>query len=851
MNTTQLNTVTSEDNTENNAIRLPSGNMAYILSFLIPVVVLVAVYAARKIYPFGDNCYLRSDMYHQYAPFYSELWNKLANGGSMKYSWNMGLGVNFTALYAYYLSCPLNWLIFIFPQKYMIEIMNVLIILKLALSSLSCTYYLSKEFHTNSISISIFGMFYALSGYIAAYCWNIMWLDCIVLLPLIVLGLTRLVRENKGFLYCISLGLAILSNYYISIMICMFLVFYFIVLMIALPRTSWKEYVKRFLNFALYSLLAGGLSAILLIPELYALTYTVSSNISFPKTLSNYFPIMEMLIRHLYSVEVHTGLEHYPNIYCGVGVFLLFPLYIMNNRISTKEKAGKCMILLMFLIAFNMNIPNFIWHGLHYPNSLPCRQSFIYIFVLLTMCYDAFKDIRYFSKNQLTTALFTALCFLLIAEQMYSGDTYDFKIFYISGIFILVYMFLIYLYRNKKTAVPVFIFLFFLCTILECALNLEATGFSTTGRSSYLSDTDSIDELLDYVSTQDDSFYRLEKFSGYRSKNDDAWHGYRGVSNFSSTANGGLTTFLGALGCEHSTNAYGYNGATFLTSSMLSVKYIFSSTQLTENRLMSFFASNGNRYMYKLNYTLPLGFMVTDELEDLWDIKSTNPFLVQNDFLYTTTGYDGIFAQIPTESISSSSVRVKTLVDQQIYLYVMSGTESVNVYIDDECKNYSIKHNRIIDIGIINEGQEVRVTSDNTTDTISLLAYTIDEDRFIEAYELLNDEGLEISEFDDTHITGTITANEDGLMFTSIPYDKGWHVKVDGEKVDTVEIKEALIGIPLSAGTHTVTFSYTPQGYYLGVAITSICVIMLMIIYLAADSRYKKLWNRINSKWRK
>jgi uncharacterized membrane protein YfhO len=323
------------------------------------------------------------------------------------------------------------------------------------------------------------------------------------------------------------------------------------------------------------------------------------------------------------------------------------------------------------------------------------------------------------------------------------------------------------------------------------------------------------------------------------------------VSNFSSTANGGLTTFLGALGCEHSTNAYGYNGATFLTSSMLSVKYIFSSTQLTENRLMSFFASNGNRYMYKLNYTLPLGFMVTDELEDLWDIKSTNPFLVQNDFLYTTTGYDGIFAQIPTESISSSSVRVKTLVDQQIYLYVMSGTESVNVYIDDECKNYSIKHNRIIDIGIINEGQEVRVTSDNTTDTISLLAYTIDEDRFIEAYELLNDEGLEISEFDDTHITGTITANEDGLMFTSIPYDKGWHVKVDGEKVDTVEIKEALIGIPLSAGTHTVTFSYTPQGYYLGVAITSICVIMLMIIYLAADSRYKKLWNRINSKWRK
>ena len=81
------------------------------------------------------------------------------------------------------------------------------------------------------------GIFYALSGidYGGVHGWNIMWLDCILLFPLIVYGLERLVREQKGMLYCVTLGLSILSNYYISIMTCLFLVLYFIALLI------WKN----------------------------------------------------------------------------------------------------------------------------------------------------------------------------------------------------------------------------------------------------------------------------------------------------------------------------------------------------------------------------------------------------------------------------------------------------------------------------------------------------------------------------------------------------------------------------------------------------------------------------------
>lgn len=832
---------------------IPSGRITYLLSFLIPMVVLLSIYAARKIYPFfnGDNCYLRSDMYHQYAPFFAELWNKLSNGEAMTYSWNMGLGVNFVALYAYYLSCPLNWFIFLFPQKYLIEVMNVLIILKLSLSSLTFTWYLGKKSGSTNILISVFGMFYALSGYVAAYCWNIMWLDCILLLPLIILGLERLVRENKCFLYCLTLGLAILSNYYISIMICMSLVVYFIVLMVAQQKMAMKDYIIKSVNFGVFSLLAGGLAAILLIPELYALKYTVSSNISFPRTLTNYFPIMEMLIRHLSNVPVHTGLEHYPNIYCGVGVFLLIPLYLFNERISIREKFGKCLILLVFLTSFNMNVPNFIWHGFHYPNSLPCRQSFIYCFVLLTMCYDAFRDMKYFTSRQITTAGLAALSFLLISEQCYSGDTYNFKIFYISGAFILFYLFLMYLYQNRKVVTPVFIFLFFLSTILECALNMEATGFSTTGRSYYLSDYDSMKSILAYLDEQDDSFYRMEKFSGYRSKNDDAWHGYRGVSNFSSTAHGGITDYLNFMGCESSTNAYGYNGATFLTSSMLSVKYIVSSSELVESKLMSYCHCADNRYLYRMNYTLPLGYMVTSQLEDEWDTQSSNPFIVQNDFLLTTTGIGDIFTPLVTESISGSSCHVKVDKPEHVYLYVSSGTDSVNVYIDDTSKNYNIRHNYIIDIGMISPEQVVRVSSEDPDNSISLLAYTIDEDRFIMSFDMLNDEGLQVTDFDDTHIRAEIDVKRGGLLLTSIPYDKGWTVLIDGRPAKILEVKDAFLGIDLNVGTHTLEFSYAPEGYNLGLTITIVCVIILIAIYMATDDHYEKLIRKISKKRRK
>lgn len=812
---------------------IPGGGITYIIAFVIPLIIMTALYIAREIYPFGNNCYLRSDMYHQYAPFFSELWNKLRLGESMTYSWDIGMGTNFTALYAYYLASPSNWFIVLFPQKYMIEIMNVIIILKLCLSSLTFTYYISKHFNTRKCTIALFGMFYALSGFVAAYSWNIMWLDCLVLLPLIILGLERLVNENRCFLYCITLGLCIYTNYYIAIMVCISVVLYFIVLMAAYKGTRRPViYVKKFLNFAIYSLLAGGLAACLLLPEFYAFTLSASNNIEFPKKLSLYFSILNMVTRHLINVPVHLGLDHYPNIYCSVAVLLLFPLYVMDKKVDLREKIGKSAFVLIFLTSFNLNIPNFIWHGFHFPNSLPCRQSFIYVFFLLTMCYEALSHLKSMTTKQLGGALWIAIGILLFIEQVFTVDeTYDFTIVYISGAFILVYALIMLIHLKHEFKVPVIIFIAFSLCIIECTINMDSTGIGTTSRSSYLLDYDAVKTVTQTVADDDSSFYRMDKKFGSRSNNDGAWHNYHSISTFSSTSNGAMEKFFGELGFEHSFNAYKYNGATLVTESLFSVKYAISNRILTESPLRSYYTGSDGEFIYKNNYTLPIGFMTYNDPYG-WEADSANDAGIanQNSLIKNLTGISNVFT-LTYENATDASFEVKPVKAGHLYMIVRNTScDTVTATINSSEYTYKDlkKGGTIIDLGYATPDDIIVISGDTS---MNASVYTLESSRFIEAFNILNNNSLNVSEFTNNKITGTVNASKDATLICSIPYDKGWSVYIDGKKAETNDIYGALISVNVPAGEHTVTLKYMPVNFILGCIITSLCIIILIGIY--------------------
>lgn len=808
-------------------------------AFFVPVLVLVVIFAQRGIFPFGEECFLRTDMYHQYAPFFSEFQYKLTHGGSLLYSWDIGMGVNFSALYAYYLASPMNWLVALCPRQFLIEFMTVLIVIKTGLSGLFFTWYLRKHTGTREFGSCFFGIFYALSGYMAAYSWNIMWLDCILLFPVILFGLERLVKEKKGMVYCIALGLSILSNYYISIMICIFMVIYAAVLVILYPPKKGKEFAATAGRFTLYSLLAGGLAAVVLLPEIYALQATASGNFDFPKTVSSYFSIFDMIARHMGNVQTEIGLDHWPNIYCGVAVLMLLLLYLGNKNIKIKEKAVYFSLLLFFYASFSVNVLNFIWHGFHYPNSLPCRQSFIYIALVLVMCYKAYLELKNTPWKHIVMAFWGAAAFVILAEKLVDNEEqFHFAVFYAAILFLALYTGCIYLYHSRKWCRDGVLLAVLGLVFCESAVNMAVTSIPTTSRTAYVKDNE--DTMLLADSIRSSVFYRIEKGES-RTKNDGAWMNFPSASLFSSVASAAMSDFFKSVGCESSTNAYSVKGSTPFIDALFATRYGIYPDQQPADGLKEQIGRQGSMWFYENKYTLPVGFVMPQDMETNWVLDSGNPANVQND-LSSVLGVSNLL--VPAEGVSEGKKFTFTAdASGDYYVYVTNKkVEEVSAEIGERSLSFdNVDRGYFLELGYLPKGQEVILQS-KTDGNPAMQAeiWRFDPEAMEEIYQCLSKSPLELSSWTDTGLAGSINTPEGGTMFTSIPYDKGWKIWVDGTAVSGRPVFDAFLGVDLEPGEHKIRLSYEPQGLKTGAVITGVSAAAVAALAVCGWMKNKK-----------
>ncbi len=808
-------------------------------AFFVPVLVLVVIFAQRGIFPFGEECFLRTDMYHQYAPFFSEFQYKLTHGGSLLYSWDIGMGVNFSALYAYYLASPMNWLVALCPRQFLIEFMTVLIVIKTGLSGLFFTWYLRKHTGTREFGSCFFGIFYALSGYMAAYSWNIMWLDCILLFPVILFGLERLVKEKKGMVYCIALGLSILSNYYISIMICIFMVIYAAVLVILYPPKKGKEFAATAGRFTLYSLLAGGLAAVVLLPEIYALQATASGNFDFPKTVSSYFSIFDMIARHIGNVQTEIGLDHWPNIYCGVAVLMLLLLYLGNKNIKIKEKAVYFSLLLFFYASFSVNVLNFIWHGFHYPNSLPCRQSFIYIALVLVMCYKAYLELKNTPWKHIVMAFWGAAAFVILAEKLVDNEEqFHFAVFYAAILFLALYTGCIYLYHSRKWCRDGVLLAVLGLVFCESAVNMAVTSIPTTSRTAYVKDNE--DTMLLADSIRSSVFYRIEKGES-RTKNDGAWMNFPSASLFSSVASAAMSDFFKSVGCESSTNAYSVKGSTPFIDALFATRYGIYPDQQPADGLKEQIGRQGSMWFYENKYTLPVGFVMPQDMETNWVLDSGNPANVQND-LSSVLGVSNLL--VPAEGVSEGKKLTFTAdASGDYYVYVTNKkVEEVSAEIGERSLSFdNVDRGYFLELGYLPKGQEVILQSQTDGNpAMQAEIWRFDPEAMEEIYQCLSKSPLELSSWTDTGFAGSINTPEGGTMFTSIPYDKGWKIWVDGTAVSGRPVFDAFQGVDLEPGEHKIRLSYEPQGLKTGAVITGVSAAAVAALAVCGWMKNKK-----------
>ena len=272
-------------------------NWCYYLSFAIVAVVMLVVCIAEKIAPFGENSLTLVDSVHQYLPFFSELRDKLLHERSLLYTWNVALGSNFVSLAAYYLMSPFNLLLLLFGKEQIAAVTCFLMCLKITLTAVAMVHFLSYkdgEKKRNFLIVTI-SVAYAFSNYVIGYNWNTMWLDCIMIFPLIMLGFQRMLEERDPKLYVLSLFYALYCNYYIGYIICLFLVLWFFVY----EHKTVKRFFINGFRFAVYSLLSGGMAAFILLPAYHGIMATAAGDMAIPKG-TWYGNIFVMLRQRLY-----------------------------------------------------------------------------------------------------------------------------------------------------------------------------------------------------------------------------------------------------------------------------------------------------------------------------------------------------------------------------------------------------------------------------------------------------------------------------------------------------------------------------------------------------------------------
>ena len=814
----------------------------YIAAFGLPFFICVIICIGNGVYPFGDNCILHIDMYHQYCPFFTEFLNKLQSGGSLQYSWNLGLGSDFVSLYAYYLASPLNFLILLCPKSHVIEFMTLLIILKISASGLTFFLYIRHHYklvgkdgrmHKNQVIPAIvFSTAYALSGFVAAYSWDIMWMDCIALFPLIMIGLERLVQEKKAGLYYITLALCIFCNYYISIMICIFLVFAFILLFFSQKKGKGGAVLR----FGWYSLLAGASSAILLLPEIAVLSVSGSAEGGFPKTAEFYFNILAELGRGAAVTSVYTGNDHWPNLYAGAFSLFLVWIYVLNRRISWKEKVPRIAMLAFFLVSFAENQLDYIWHGMHFPQALPGRQSFLYSFVLLSMGFAAVRKRKGTKIWHIAVAAIVSMMLLLLAGW-YGDETVTEPVsLVITALFICVYAvtFVLTKITGKKKRLAFAQFAVFVA-VAELAINMAATGFGTTSRVAYTEKQTDYENLLETAKEDNEEtgsgFYRVED-TERKTKNDDSLYGYASATIFSSLMNLDVSHLFQSLFMEGGKNFYCYNGATPLSSSLFSVKYMLSDSALEESPYRTLIGGSGSSFLYRNNYSLPLGFVMDEQAIANWT-SSTADRMASLNSLTSALGAEGqmLYPATCVTDANAGDTTINIAEDGYYYAdYVSCTSDTLTVNRSDGwTKQYSkTSHRYLIELGECKAGDEIHILNSNM-ESIEFQVYQLNEKVVQQAFDTLNAQTIQLTDMTDRKIEGKIQVQNAGRLILSVPADEGWTLYVDGKETEIEPLADALVGVHLEKGSYTIKLCYTTPGLKVGAGISLGAVILFLI----------------------
>lgn len=879
----------------------------YIVSSLMIVTAIMIVLSAKRFWPFGKTVLLDGDFAMQSWPFLVELKRKLASGDSLLYTWNVGYGTNYYTIFTSIIN-PLTILYLLLPTETIMPFSSIAFILLEVAMNCSMLYFLThRPLHRlkqNQMSNMMFSLSYALCMYAVSNINNWHMMISAVYFPLILLGLERFVVNRDWKLYYIMLSVSFLCGYYMTALFCIFIILYYLTLEFGSFQIFWKKSVKIF-GISLGSALTA---AVVLIPSFYQLfqqSYTISDYAG-DSFFTTFFDTIKNFLALNTAIERGTTSYSYGevNLYYGLFLLMLSSFYFINPKIKRNVRIRKLAVVIIYLMAFNINSLNYVMHLFHYPSWFPNRFSLNFTLLCIILAYDAWVSMKETEFRYATVwrgvavgvgwFLITLLCFAFSEEVKYQF-TYSYSIMlfmvYMVGMLLLPY------FRKKFPNILAGLACIEICLCFMFALIFKRSNVNILPFSEAYSEK--VNFFNEHPLEEEHGFSRMIDSGSLIRVNEGMLFGNKGTSIFSSSI-GNIGDFLECAGVAVGGNyifPYTYNQA---TASLMNIQYIYDDCELSgftmpeslyTSRNSTFdafpiYAREDSIILYENPTVLSLGYMIDEKAdtvfsEDLEDYSENHLYYEGiNDWVNGICGVTDAMTEgaLKLQGVQADNCRI-IVRNNGIMLSKDTGTEMDEEYTeflkDDDvfyditmqeydsekdslvCLEYMAEEegeyliqvaDQIVSTGYLEKGEQFYlycIMEHENFDVYSNISSGIyvkrlNEKQWQQAYDVLSQQQLDVSAYSSTAVDGTIQVKEDGILFTSIPYDENWHMYVDGEEVEILPLwSDSFVSTRLSAGEHTIHLEYRQSGLVLGEIISCISVIGI-VVYIILGRRKQR-----------
>ncbi len=827
--------------------------------------ILTLVFKAAHRFPGDTHIFLNGDYLVQFMEYIVMFWRKLLTGNGLFYSFDIGLGAATWEHYSFYGFSPFNFVFLLIKDSDTAAF--VLLLLKVCAIAITMHLFLVYGLKVKENIVVLFSVSYALCAYVINFHFCIIFLDYLYILPIVMLMVIRFVETGKVGGLTAAYAYSFLTAYYGGYMIGIFSFVCFLLMLISGVYRINKK--KLFLRYILCVIVAVLISAVITLPTAVAILLGGSGesgqnrnlNISLWDVLADLYPLRSITIKTLQ-----------PSIYCGLPALMFTFGYFFDKEISLRKKIS-CLVLLLFLVICTFFKPAYIMmHGFDEPDDYYFRFSFLYCFYFVSVG-SKWAEKKHGSFRILPIAItFLGLVLITAIDCITSGTDEREQLLAIAAVisFLLV-LYYIALKLGQKGGTVV------MCIILFVEMFANSYFSITPDTTALIRWKESYDlwnyhgkEALNTIRAYEEKegtgqFYRVCFRDGIWT-NDSMYFGYHGLGYFSSMEQRDTRRLMNDLGYATCNRLVVDKGGSPFTEMIFAQKYkVLTDPDVTDEGCE-------NVEVEKNECVLPIAYMVDEDIinvqmvndafenqqsvmdamlgrkKTIWeryigdvDIEFENASITKYDDMYY------IEKKEPGTGIIIFSIESDE--EKECYAYISRREQAVDpkspvVFSDFESALTGLVIPSYMFMpSLVNLGKGINTRylyvtlgkdSYEGVDIENYCFASFNKEGLQKAHEELKPGGLNVIEMKDDNIRGHIRVSSDKIiMYTSIPYDKNWHIKSDGKEMDTFSILNgAFLACRLPEGEHEIQIYYDNKYIKFGSYISIIGVFVLAAVFL-------------------